>query len=584
MDTKNTPEETCQIPHEVSTAQQLEMSSLLLGLVAGMTSMLLIISLYQFLTHKRNELNQSKLNLNESHPLLRAARQRNWLAFVKYLKKYPDLDLWHIRDNRGNTILHYAVLYSPPVQVLHDILNHHQDHPGKTSPNLAHAMNAYQELALHWSLKSRSMQNLPRLAILLKYNPASCFAKDRKMIGPIQSLEQRLLNSAKERNRMSFVRNHRRQNMTQRNGEGNEAVHIHDRNNNNDIQRRTSQIAIERQPIPFDGRILVTPTDNNITQQPADPVRSQELTQRRPRRPLLFQRKHSDFDLVWEELGLLLRAAVQVKYNLPTMASTKYLSMFDEQERTQADDDDTTKDKEYDDDEFYMLHAALATRQCPASICLFLIQKLPSQVFKRESSHQNSDCRLPLHIAASTLGRPDHENDQIIAALLEIYQDAAKERTKDGRLPLGLAVETHKSPEVIMRLYHAGDPDVVNEPDSKTSLLPFMTACCKDKPKPLKDQQQQESSSNFCHHKSNCSMAIQNHEKSMSMGSTISHSKQRRRSSFVAKRSSLDMLTNCFNLLKQNPVAFIDGMVSRKKKVSPVLAEQANIPNIENNS
>jgi len=456
--------------------------------------------------------------LTERHPLLKFIRQRKWDQVVSYLKeqekkneklkKSKQLDLFLLRDKRGNTILHYAVLYTPSLEALEAILNY-----SNASKNLAYSLNVDRELPLHWSLTNRTMRNISVLKLLLQYNPNSIFAKDRNFKSVFQNLESRLWSG------------NRRQTFPNHPDDANDVASRSFIRRRSFLQTRDNDRVLRRamQPragIPHDGQFssqlrheqgqgeahdrinrrlrprLSTHRTNENNEENNENVRDYTTVPLRRRNRLSFAAsEHSEFEIAWEELALTLYVAFCVKHKLPVIDIH---------------------------DDFQLLHAALDIRQVPFNICSFLIEKLPSQAFQQENRCMTEDERLPLHVSCSILGRSDVESFHLINALLTINPEAANRKTKSGRLPLAIAVESNKSPDIIKLLYHSGSPDLVNEVDSTTSLLPFMAAACKRSPKQTE---------------------------------TISSKKFGRRNSFFTKRNSMDMVTNCFELLKKNPAA-----------------------------
>ena len=452
--------------------------------------------------------------LTERHPLLKLIRQRKWGQLVSYLKeqekkdeklkKSKRLDLFLLRDKRGNSILHYAVLYTPSLEALEVILNY-----SNTSKNLAYALNVDRELPLHWSLTNRTMRNISVLKLLLQYNPNSVFAKDRNFKSVFQNLQPRLLSG------------NRRQIFPSHSDDANDRVSLSTLRRTSILETRDNNRALRRvmRPragIPHDGqfssqlrheqeqgeahdrinrrlRPRLSSRTNQSSEENTESVRDYTTVPLRRRNRLSFAAsEHSEFEIAWEELTLILYVAFCVKHKLPVI--------------------DIPED-------FQLLHAALDIRQVPYNICLLLIEKLPSQAFQQEKRCMTEDKRLPLHVSCSILGRSDVESFRLINALLTINPEAANRKTKSGRLPLAIAVESNKSPDIIKLLYHSGSPDLVNEIDSTTSLLPFMAAACKRSPKQTESK------------------------------------KFDRRNSFYTKRNSMDMVTNCFELLKKNPAA-----------------------------
>ena len=78
---------------------------------------------------------------------------------------------------------------------------------------------------------------------------------------------------------------------------------------------------------------------------------------------------------------------------------------------------------------------------------------------------------LPLHVAL-------HENmpSDIIAAMLEKYPEAAREKDDKGRLPIRIALDNKASVEIITALLTAY-PDAAKEKDGNCNMLPLHLAC-----------------------------------------------------------------------------------------------------------
>jgi len=113
---------------------------------------------------------------------------------------------------------------------------------------------------------------------------------------------------------------------------------------------------------------------------------------------------------------------------------------------------------------------AMLKNSCPFDLFKIVIKREPSLAKVFDSSGNSL-----LHLVVQN--RPFWNKDlECISLLLEAFPDAAKECNNSGQTPLHLAIETNISWIDGLRKVMLAAPSVLEIPDSKTQLLPFMLA------------------------------------------------------------------------------------------------------------
>jgi hypothetical protein len=114
------------------------------------------------------------------------------------------------------------------------------------------------------------------------------------------------------------------------------------------------------------------------------------------------------------------------------------------------------------------LHSMISLA-CPVHVLLHGLKQFPDELSQRDSLG-----RTPLHIAA-TLSPQFPSCETIIAALIQLYPEAARMTDTEGRLAIDLAAEHGHSGEVMELLVHA-EPRAVDTRDLRDKFYPFLAA------------------------------------------------------------------------------------------------------------
>jgi len=113
---------------------------------------------------------------------------------------------------------------------------------------------------------------------------------------------------------------------------------------------------------------------------------------------------------------------------------------------------------------------AMLKNNCPFDLFKIVIKREPNLANVIDSSGNSL-----LHLIVQN--RPFWNKDlECISLLLEAFPDAAKECNNSGQAPLHLAIETNISWIDGLRKVMLAAPSVLEIPDAKTKLLPFMLA------------------------------------------------------------------------------------------------------------
>mmetsp|Transcript_10480 Transcript_10480/g.13640 ORF Transcript_10480/g.13640 Transcript_10480/m.13640 type:complete len:491 (-) Transcript_10480:103-1575(-) len=94
--------------------------------------------------------------LNEYH--LSRIRSRDWRNVMKWASSKKSRYQLSLRDLRGNSVLHYAMLYSPPTYVIQAMLD--------GNPSLPKLKNLDGEFALQWALRGNASLDVIRKVLL----------------------------------------------------------------------------------------------------------------------------------------------------------------------------------------------------------------------------------------------------------------------------------------------------------------------------------------------------------------------------------------------------------------------------------
>jgi len=160
----------------------------------------------------------------------------------------------------------------------------------------------------------------------------------------------------------------------------------------------------------------------------------------------------------WEKIQLLLKAAYHNSVDDPLPGNKKWR----------------------------VLHAT-AGSDCPSELLRLVLKLCRVQLFIKDE-----DNRLPLHIAAAAplyIKQPfESHSDPVICKLASTFPDGALEVDKEGRLPLHIALDHHKTwNDGVSRLLQL-HPQTARVCDPKTRLYPFMLAAIGDSESKIREE------------------------------------------------------------------------------------------------
>mmetsp|Transcript_7373 Transcript_7373/g.14759 ORF Transcript_7373/g.14759 Transcript_7373/m.14759 type:complete len:627 (+) Transcript_7373:179-2059(+) len=175
-----------------------------------------------------------------------------------------------------------------------------------------------------------------------------------------------------------------------------------------------------------------------------------------------FDRLHSEADMdtetlkIWEKTKILLKATSMVPANAqpPLNETRRYLPIH-----------------------------SIASMNSGGEVRRLVLQ-LVLRIFSDELKERDFEGNLPLHSACKVPGRENpliHNGKEFktpVELLVEAYPDAAQTVNDQGRLPLHLAAENHKSWDEIKLLVDAA-PTALQSRDPHTLMFPFMLAAVK---------------------------------------------------------------------------------------------------------
>lgn len=364
---------------------------------------------------RRNNGKAASFLLTETH--LKLIRTRKWAELQDWAVNHKNL-INNLRDGRGNSMLHYAVVYRPPPSIVRTLCE------GTT---LARCKNIDCELPLHWTFRAGARFEI--LSVLLEHCPDASTAVNKLNKSAFDMITTRQPRRASGESKRGFP------------------VTISHSSDDDHRWRVLMMLLKAASCSSFD---IIDSADETGTKKFAHKFNPLHVAVGLNIVPMDFI--NLILQRVEESSSAMISNDAHYKSSFLNMNNTKCNHNF-------LKDEQNNNNEEEDDENEYELN------------------NISMDIIHMEQALRTRDAngRLPLHVAAATQ-MSNKRARQLLPRLLTMNPEAARKADNNGHLPLTLAIRTRKRWEGCIQNLLEVEPRALCVRDRVSRMVPFMVA------------------------------------------------------------------------------------------------------------